>query len=157
MAYMDLLSYERDSRWMPHLGWNFSDWNLQEKMEQQALQREQTWQRIADKLGSLLITEAGCSFGQSDYIVRDIEDQDYLDRAYEKAPLLTTQIVNNKLVTVAPSLATTPTNSLLTAHHNQQEIALPKPHLELTTSKNSNWLSIFCCSAQRDIEEEVSE
>lgn len=99
MANMDLLSYERDSRWMPHLSWSHLDWSLQQKMEQQAAQREQTWQKIADKLGPLLVAgdASGCSFGQSDYIVRDIEDQDYLEKAYEKAPLLATQTSRQNL------------------------------------------------------------
>lgn len=104
MANMDLLSYERDSRWMPHLSWTFPDWTLQEKMAQQAVQREQAWQRIADKLGPLLIGPdvmskgggSSGSLGQSDYIVRDIEDQDYQERAYEKAPLLTANIKPQK-------------------------------------------------------------
>lgn len=86
---MDLLSYERDSRWLPHLSWSF----IEQRMERQAAQREQAWQKIADKLGPLLIPDVGCSFGQSDYISRDIEEQDYAaERAYEKAPLLTTQV-----------------------------------------------------------------
>lgn len=100
MANMDLLSYERDSRWMPHLSWTYPDWTHQEKMAQQAAQREMAWQRIADKLGPLLIGSdvtgvlhgGGGSLGQSDYIDRDILDQDHEERAYEKAPLLNTNI-----------------------------------------------------------------
>lgn len=89
MANLDLMSYERDSRWMPHLSWAYPDLTLQQRMEQQAAQRE-AWQKIADKLGPLLIgSDIGGSYGQSDYISRDIcEDEDYLERAYEKAPLL---------------------------------------------------------------------
>lgn len=90
MANLDLMSYERDSRWQPHLSWAYPDLTLQQRMQQQAAQREQAWQKIADKLGPLLIgSDIGSSYGQSDYISRDIcEDQEYLERAYEKAPLL---------------------------------------------------------------------
>jgi len=69
-------------------------------MAQQALRKEQAWQKIADKLGPLMLGHdviakgggSGSSFGQSDYIVPDYEDHDYQDRAYEKAPLLSADI-----------------------------------------------------------------
>lgn len=95
MATMDLLSYERDSRWMPHLSWTHLDGSLQERMERQAGRKELAWQKIADKLGPLLVMDGG-SLGQSDYIVKDYDqDQDSQERAYEKAPLLGNQIMYN--------------------------------------------------------------
>lgn len=104
MADLDLLSYERDSRWMPKLSWTYPDWTLQQRMETQAAQREQAWQKIADKLGPLLI---GSSFGQSDHIVRDIdEDEEYLERAYEKAPLLSSPNISSCSTTNTTSTAT---------------------------------------------------
>lgn len=39
-------SYERESRWKPQLSWSYSDWSLKQRMEEQAEQRESSWQKI---------------------------------------------------------------------------------------------------------------
>lgn len=39
-------SYERDSRWLPHLSWSFFNSTLRQTMKEQASQREDSWRRI---------------------------------------------------------------------------------------------------------------
>jgi len=77
-------SYERDGRWKPHLSWSFLSWSLQQRMEEQAAQRELAWQRIADKLGPLLTTEAGYAFGGPRDYGSELSDE----RRYERVPFV---------------------------------------------------------------------
>lgn len=128
MANLDLMSYERDSRWQPHLSWAYPDLTLQQRMQQQAAQREQAWQKIADKLGPLLIgSDIGGSYGQSDYISRDIcEDQDYLERAYEKAPLLSSAKCPGSSSTIR-NQKNTSSNSRSTSNHFNNNNDLNSP------------------------------
>lgn len=79
------LSYERESQWRPHLSWTFSSCSLQQQMEEQAAQRELAWQKLTDRLGSIMIADGGGyrTFMESDYkparslFSFDEEEQDY--------------------------------------------------------------------------------
>lgn len=90
-------SYERDSKWRPHLSWSFLSWSLQQRMEEQAAQREFAWRKIADKLGPLLISETGCTFGQGDFIASITKDQSN-ERAHERQPIYPHNNNNNSTI-----------------------------------------------------------
>lgn len=82
-------SYERDSRWKPHLSWSYLSWKLQQRMEEQQLQRELAWQRIADKLGPLIISsDGGLTFGQA----VDYDAEGANERAQERSPFYTQKL-----------------------------------------------------------------
>lgn len=76
-------SYERDSRWKPHLSWSFISWSLQQRMEEQAAKREMQWQKIADKLGPFLIVDEGCYVGQG-----ILNNQNSEELANERVPFI---------------------------------------------------------------------
>jgi hypothetical protein len=160
MANLDLMSYERDSRWMPHLSWAYPDLSLQQQMKQQAAQREQAWQKIADKLGPLLLgSDIGGSYEQSYYISGDhSEDQDYLDRAYEKAPLLSSAKYPSSATTMSQKMISNSgsgaknanfnnnnnnnnNNNLISHHHHQQDqqgaISQHNSHHQTCNKKNN--------------------
>lgn len=78
-------SFEGDSKWRPHLNWNFLSWNLQQqKVNKQANQREIAWQKVADKLGPLLSssTTIGHTFGANSSLSPSAEE------CHEKVPFL---------------------------------------------------------------------
>lgn len=114
-------SYERDSRWKPHLSWSFFSWSLQQKMEEQAVRRELAWQRVVDKLGPLLIHNSNYSS-----IIQDCHNNQYLySDGYQNSSSYSLPSDRQS------SDTTTPPNQAQDSQHRSQsgQSLAPKPKL----------------------------
>lgn len=109
-------SFERDSRWKPHLSWSYLSWKLQQRMEEQAVERELAWQRIADKLGPLIISsDGGLTFGRNDYA----SPEEANDRAQERTPFYTQKLSYTNI----NYCANNDSNQQQNHQHNKQQLS----------------------------------
>lgn len=62
-------------------------------MEEQAIQRELAWQKIADKLGPLIISDGSLTFGRADYTAENADE-----RAQERTPFYSQKLSYSNII-----------------------------------------------------------
>lgn len=122
-------SYERESRWKPHLSWSFLSWSLQQRMEEQAAQRELVWQKIADKLGPMLVADGGLTFGQNDFSTNLTDD-----RPNERLPIVShnqsTYQSNQKDISSRRSSLKLQKDNTLSSHLSQPKLTTKERNVD---------------------------